>query len=308
MKYNVDLGLAVRVALFYFTLAGVCQSIQAQSQMRFRLVHDTLVVVPLMADRQGPFDFVLDTGADTTIVYQSLAIKLSLPSLRRVQHTTLAGVGSLPLNSIATLSAGWADVNDIPALVEDLAEVRKIDDRIEGIAGQDFLSHFNYLLDYRSRSVRIEIDNEIRDAIEGDTLPIEMTGNRMIVASVAQSQGRERLRLLLDSGANSVVLFPRASQALDLPAQGHGLEVTSSGQVGLQVGRIPVLTVGSQQFREITAALPAAEPAEGIGDGLLPTALFQTLYVNNREGFVMLNPRAKKNWLSHGPAVIGQMR
>jgi hypothetical protein len=45
----------------------------------------------------------------------------------------------------------------------------------------------------------------------------------------------------------------------------------------------------------LTAALPATEPAERIGDGLLPTALFQTLYVNNRDGFVVFNPRMKKN-------------
>lgn len=87
----------------------------------------------------------------------------------------------------------------------------------------------------------------------------------------------------------------RASQALNLPAEVMRLEITSSGYVALQVRTIPALTVGSQQFHDIAVALAASEPTEQIGDGLLPMALFQVLYVNNRDGFVIFNPRVRKN-------------
>jgi len=73
------------------------------------------------------------------------------------------------------------------------------------------------------------------------------------------------------------------------------VETTSSGKVGLHMGRVHALTVGSQQLHEIAVALASTAPAEQIGDGLLPTALFRSLYLNNREGFVVLNPRAEKN-------------
>jgi hypothetical protein len=49
-----------------------------------------------------------------------------------------------------------------------------------------------------------------------------------------------------------------------------------------RMGRVHALTVGSQQLHEIAMALASTAPAEQIGDGLLPTALFQSLYVNNR--------------------------
>jgi len=291
--------VAIRVALVYFTFAGASQSIQAQTEMRFRLVHDTLIVVSLIADNQGPFDFVLDTGADTTIVDPSLASKLSLPPLSRARQTTIAGVRALTVSSIATLTAGLAHVENLPVLVQDLAALHKMDPRIEGIAGQNFLSHFNYLLDYRKHLIRIELASEIRDAIQGDLLPIEAIEHRMMIASEAQSQDcatlRAKLRLLLDSGSNSLVLLHRASQVLNLPIVESASEVTSGGQVGLQVGRVQLLTVGSAQFHDLAVALPTTEPAERIGDGLLPTALFQSLYVNNREGFIVLNPRTKKN-------------
>jgi hypothetical protein len=51
---------------------------------------------------------------------------------------------------------------------------------------------------------------------------------------------------------------------------------------------------GSQKFRNIPVALTASEPTEEIGDGLLPMALFQVLYINNREGFVVFHLQARK--------------
>jgi hypothetical protein len=106
--------------------------------------------------------------------------------------------------------------------------------------------------------------------------------------------GRAKLRLLLDSGANSIVLLPGAARSPNFPAQTNGIVTTSSGLVRLQVGRVHALTIGSQQFHDITVALAASAPAERIGDGLLPTVLFQSLYVNNREGFVVFNPRLSR--------------
>jgi predicted aspartyl protease len=295
MKDTRCTGLAIRVALFYFTLAGFCQSIQAQPEIRFRLVHNILIVVSVTADREGPFDFVLDTGADTTIVDPSLANKLALASLSHAQQTTLAGRQTVSVSSLDTVAAGAAQVKNLPVLVQNLGQLGQMDPHIEGILGQDFLSHFNYLLDYRRQSIRIESANEIRDAVEGVRIPMQVTESRMIVASEAQSRGHAKLHLLLDSGANSVVLLRNASQALNLPAHENRSELTSSGQIGLKVGRIHLLAIGTDQFHDLAVAVTSTEPPERIGDGLLPTVLFHALYVNNREGFVVFNPRVKKN-------------
>ena len=294
MKNNRFAGSVVAVVLLYSTAAGVCQSLPGQPEIRFRLVHDTVILVSMMADNQGPFDFVLDTGADVTIVDPSLAGRLSLVPLRHIQQSTLAGDRTLGVSLMSTLSAGQAQVDNLPVMIQDLAGLRKTIPQIQGILGQDFLSHFNYLLDYRRRTLRIEQDHEIRTAIDGDPLPMETGDNRMIVTTEVQSGGPKKLRLILDSGASSIVLMQRASRSLDLPAQTTRVAVTSSGAVGMQMSTIQSLMVGSHRFRDIAVALTAIRAEERIGDGLLPTALFQALYVNNREGFVVLNPRQRK--------------
>jgi predicted aspartyl protease len=295
MKEKTLAGLVTRIALFYFTAATVCHTVCAQSEVRFRQVSGTLIVVSMTANDKGPFQFVLDTGADTTILDPSLAAQLSLAPLGHTQQTTLAGAQNLVVASLPALAVGPARVQNLPVMIQDLAGLRKMDPQIQGITGQDFLSHFNYLLDYRRHSIRIELDTEIEDAVDGDRVPFEGGGHRMIVAAPAQSVGRANLRLMLDSGANSVVLTGAASRQIALPVRGGALETTTSGQARTQVGRVRAFSVGSQQLHDVQVAVAPFAADERIGDGLLPAALFQALYVNNRESFVVLNPQAKKN-------------
>lgn len=179
MKTRSYAGLAIKVALFYFTLTGLSQSLRAQTELRFRLAHNTLVVVPVMAGTEGPFDFVLDTGADTSVVDPSITRQLLMASTGSTEQTTLAGKQRLTAGRIHTLSIGSAQATDVSVLVQDLSELRQMDSRIVGIAGENFLSGFNYMLDYDKRVVRFENDNEIQDSLEGERVPIEVDENHL---------------------------------------------------------------------------------------------------------------------------------
>jgi predicted aspartyl protease len=293
MKNKWLARLLLRVAIFYFTLAGVCQTARAQSEIHFGLVHNTLVVVPVMAGKEGPFDFVVDTGANTSIVDPSIAADAGMVAIDSVPQTTLAGIRTLTRGLLPSLSVGAMHVERVEVVVKDLSELRKFDSHIEGIAGQNFLVHFSYLVDYQKHVISVERGTEIRDAIGGERVPLEAGENQMLVLLEAQSRNHARLRLLLDSGANSVVLLRTAAQALELSPEADGVETTSSGQIGLHTARLRELAVGPEKFRDLPVALPAAAPPN-IGDGLLPTNLFTALYINSREGFVVLNPRREK--------------
>lgn len=286
--------LALRICLVFLTFVGTGQRILAESGIHFRLVHNTLIVVSLLSDQKESIDFVFDTGADTTVIDPSILPRLLFVPLGRIQQTTLSGVQLVPRGLIRSLSVGSMRVDDVPVLVQDLTELRKLDPQIEGIAGQNFIAHFNYLIDYRKHLLRIEQDHEIRDAIDGVHVSIEAAENRMFVVADGHAFGRAKLNLLLDSGADSVVLLPVASQALRIPEQEIVLESTSSGHVGLKSGLIYDLTVGSMRLRNLLAVLPAVEPHEQIGDGILPTVLFQTIYVNNHEGFAVFDPGVER--------------
>jgi predicted aspartyl protease len=292
MKNRLHALPVLKIAVFYFTLAGVCQ-IQAQSDIHFRLAHNALVVVPVMVGKEGPYDFVLDTGANTSIVDPGIAAHLAMVPIDTVPQTTLAGIRALRRGFVPALSIGAMHVESVEVVVKDLSELRNLDPRIVGIAGENFLARFSYLLDYQQHVIRLERDTEIRDAIEGQRVPLETGGNQMLIPLEAQSRNHAKLRLLLDSGANSVVLLRAAARALELSPQAEEVATTSNGQIGLQTGRLHELLIGREKFHDLPVALPAAE-LSNIGDGLLPTNLFTALYINSREGFVVLNPRREK--------------
>ena len=293
MKSRLYALLALKMAVFYFTLGGLCQEVQAQSDIHFRLAHNTLVVVPVMVGKEGPYDFVLDTGANTSIVDPGIAAHVAMVAVDTVPQTTLAGIRTFTRGFVPALSVGAMHVENVEVVVKDLSELRKLDSRIVGIAGQNFLAHFSYLLNYRQHVIRFERDAEIQDAIEGQRVRLETGDNQMLIPLEAQSRNHAKLRLLLDSGANSLVLLRTAAWALNVSSQSSGVETTSNGQIGLRIGRLHELVVGPSRFRDLPVVLPTAEPSD-IGDGLLPTNLFAALYINSREGFVVLNPRSKE--------------
>ncbi|MBZ5504154.1 MAG: aspartyl protease family protein [Acidobacteriia bacterium] len=279
--------------LFYVSVAAACPAASAQQQEQFRLVHDTFTVVSLQMNDLGPFDFILDTGTDTTLVDPRLASLLSLAPLDRMTLTTPVGKQVLVRSSLRRVALGSAAVSDVEVLVEDMPELRKLDPHLRGILGQNFLSHFNYALDYRRRLLHLESQNELRDSTIGKRVPLEATGSRMVIQAEMPSLGIAKAHLLLDSGSSDLVLFRKMEQLSPSQLGGNSSLVNSrSDSLEVAMLRIHSLTIGDQHFHDIKLALLSPGAGESRPeDGLLPTILFRALYVNNREGFVIFNPR-----------------
>ncbi len=288
------LGTQIKIGVVCLLVGGTLQRLHAESDIHFRLVGDTLIVVALNSDQGDHFDFVLDTGTDTTVVDSSIASLLSFVPTERIQVVSLGNASMALRGSIPILSAGSFRVHHVPVLVKDLSNMRKLDSHIAGIVGQNFLSHFNYLIDYQRHLVCLETGDEIPEITGGDRVAFESTGDRMMVAAEAHSRSATRLSLLLDSGASSLVLLHSASRMLNIPKQATSVQETSDGQIELQMGRVSEMTVGSQRLHDVAALMPAIEPSVSIGDGLLPTILFHAVYVNNQDGYVIFNPGIRK--------------
>src|ERR1700721_4265014 len=119
MKTPQCVGVAAKVVLFFLAMSGAFQSLWAQSEVRFRLVNH-LIVISLKSSQAGPFDFVLDTGADTTVVDPPIASRLSFVPLGGIRQTTLSSVKTVPRGSIPSPSAGSVQVATVDLMIQDL--------------------------------------------------------------------------------------------------------------------------------------------------------------------------------------------
>ncbi|HEY4382383.1 MAG TPA: retropepsin-like aspartic protease [Acidobacteriaceae bacterium] len=267
--------------------------LRAAQTVPFKLAQDALILVPVTANGQGPFYFLLDTGADVSIVDTTLARKLALPTLQSAHLITMNGSQTVGVSRLASLSIGDVQVNGLPVFEKDLSCLHRINGKIAGVLGQDFLSAFNYLLDYKARSLRFEEKDDLRDELDGDEVPIQSGENRMIIAAEAEFRGHADVHLLLDSGTNLPVLFGPVSNQLHCLEDQQGFALSSTGETPIRIGEVD-LTVASHVFRDVLISLATDTPPQPVGDGLLPMSLFDAIYVNNHQSFVMLNPHTRQ--------------
>ena len=284
---------AIRVMLLgLFYLSLVAAEAHAAQEVRFRLVRDAFAVVSLHLNGAGPFDFILDTGTNTTLIEPQTAAQLSLVPLDRMTLTTPVGKQVLARSSLRKVELGSVTAGDVEVLVQELPALRGLDSRIHGILGQNFLAHFNYLIDYRHHRLLFESQNEFRDLSSIERVPLEQAGS-MVIQSELPFQRKATIRLLLDSAASAPVLFSRAGGGNGIPlSRGMSLVDARNHSRAVTTIQIETLTIADQHLHNLkVAVVPAEEGESRPEDGLLPTSLFSAIYINNSEGFVVINPR-----------------
>src|SRR5580698_7530919 len=109
------------ISLLVLLLAAVAGSALHAAEVRFDLVRNALIVIPVTVNDAAPVYFLLDTGADTTIVDTALAKKLGLATLRRIQQTVMTGSQTVGVSVLARLSVGNSSVEGVPVLEQDLS-------------------------------------------------------------------------------------------------------------------------------------------------------------------------------------------
>ena len=272
--------------------------------IHFKLLCGSLILVPVMVNGSGPYEFELDTGSSTTVIDPQLATQLSLP---RVGHTTLYGAQSssrVPIAHASELRLGGARVLNLAVLVESMAGLNEHGGKIRGVLGENFLSRFDLFLDNRHRQVHLEEapEGSMVEDLEGERIPLinhgrvegEPTSNRLLLTAKAPDVGPNELTFALDSGASTVVLFRNihtgswALRRADLDAPGSSNSVQPGTRL-IYLRRLQTLTLGRRVLADLAAAVPTSSPA-GDSDGLLPTGIFHSVYISHSGGFAIFDP------------------
>jgi predicted aspartyl protease len=260
-----------------------------------------LVFAPVSVNGDGPFLFLVDTGATTTLVSESLARRLDLKTLGTHPIYTLAGSRTTARHLVDRLQIGDETVSRVEVLASSLEGVQAVEPAVAGVLGQDVLGSRNYLLDYANRRLAFDPDGAVRAGLSGIPVPLSYADERPMLTGVIWTGDRERvcLRLVLDSAATDLLLLegtshPAVRRAMDGSARTAAARVLSThagARAALMMIGLDELIVPTAVLRGLTAAvipLPSGHARQE--DGLLPTRLFRAIYVDNRERTVLLNP------------------
>ena len=192
------------------------------------------------------------------------------------------------------VAVGSARVESLLATSLPPALPSMLGDGIVGVLGQDFLSQFNYTLDYRTS--RLLVGRRGPDRSEsGVRLALEPSRGRFLVHLPQDKRCRCAVRLVPDSGANGVVLFAGTeADRLPVDTAGH-LDAHVNARWGGNRTRgviVRALLVGPATLWNLPAArVVLPEDTTEDGDGLLPLSLFARVSFRHHEGYMMVQPR-----------------
>src|SRR6266705_218566 len=79
-----------------------------------RLVQHALIVIPVRINQSSPFDFMVDTGSQVTVIDPSLASQLDLKARARVGIVSVASFAQASATILDTLEAGSKVVEKSP--------------------------------------------------------------------------------------------------------------------------------------------------------------------------------------------------
>src|ERR1700747_1096077 len=122
-------------SLAFVMISALCAETRCPgnvASIRLHFAGRSLIVVPVMLDQTGPYDFVVDTPAQITTIDTRLASELHPKALGET-HVTGAGTYSRAVYAqLQLLQAGTYSMKDPLVIVQDLVQMWKLDPRIRG--------------------------------------------------------------------------------------------------------------------------------------------------------------------------------
>jgi hypothetical protein len=273
------------------------------ASLPLRFVNRHLIVLPVSINHTGPYNFLLDSGAQITLIDPSLAADLHLDAQGAAVVASLGSRQSASFTQLDLVEVGSHAAANQNVLVYDLQNFHPANLHFQGILGEDFLEHFDMLIDYAHSQLCLDNSAAMRAEVKGTRIPLLATAEPdgvalpgLLIIAVRLSDGLRPVRLELDSGTNTAKLF-NTSQYMVLQFS-HNVPLRGSGLDGAQriLSALPPqdVEIGSLElpgvpFFSLTGIQKDAS-VKGF-DGVLPTGLFRRVFIDHADHFTVLDPR-----------------
>jgi len=304
---------ALKLSVLLFTAIVLCSPpLNAETQCPRgidSIAYPTLGVsqigVQVTINGEGPFEFILDTGAQITVIDEALATQMALRPQGKIGIISVLQYSPSNLAQVASLKLGGKEATNMPVALQRLDHIRSVDSKIQGILGLDFLRRYDVLIDNTHRVVCLDDSHRMQFAILGDRVPVlrhrPATDSPLEVSPILipvhlAGDRHQHTVLRIDSGSSAAVLFSNRAEILPWLQKSHA----SRGTVAGTHSRILLATIPEQNVhiadhfeRRISFLTPIGDghPTEKkLEDGLLPMALFKEILISFRDGFVIFNP------------------
>ena len=217
------------------------------------------MTVAVMINGKGPYNFVVDTAADRTVISQRLATELGLPSGKTLKVHGVSGSRAVPSVRISSLAVGSRDIGEVNAPVLDEAALGAV-----GLLGVDALADQRVTMDFRGDKLSVHAPPK-REAVPDDVIVVtaKRRFGQLIIADAAVR--KDKVYAIVDSGAQvSIGNSELKARLFHGQVSPRPLQVTLIGVTGVETQAdfivITEMRIGPMTVRNVPVAFADVPP------------------------------------------------
>lgn len=283
------MGRCIRCFTWILLLSVTLIALASKSKsgiLKFELYRDYLILVEASSGHHH-FHFLVDTGADPTILDRRAAARLKLHRVAGGKIMDLNGAAFAESALLPDLQVGPIQTRNLTVLIADLSFLEKsLNVRIDGMIGIDVLGQNPFTIDYERKEITFS------ELLPLDfSAPLQASRHFLTVEIAVNGQTYE---LVLDTGASSVMLFSNRLEGRlsSLPGSVVKHSTNLAGEFERRQIQLKDLTLGDAHMGEKPGFVVAnREQAAVAFDGLLnPVSIGITrIGIDARRQFINFN-------------------
>lgn len=234
----------------------------SSAKIKFRLAGGAqpLILLPVEVNGEGPFEFILDTGAGTSLLTPELGRRLGIKVIGSREGQSAGGAVSVSLAKVDSLAVGSTKLDDVDVGLVDLSHVgRAVGAKIDGDLGYNFLRHFRISLDYRRNEIRF--DDPKRFELAGPSTALTEVPMRLaspakpLILVEVYANGRGPFQFAIDTGTSTTAITPELAQQLGVASAPIGTATTGGAHVDVAAGVLQSFQVGGARINDFTVVV-----------------------------------------------------
>lgn len=230
------------------------------------------MTVPVSVAGSEALPFVIDTGAERTVISRQLADRLNLAAGPVRNLVTVTGSGKVNTVIVPSLELSGSKVKEIEAPALDQAHLGA-----HGMLGIDSLQNRRVLLDFEKGEMKVMPSRRPEDT-DSDTIVVTARSRYGQLILVKSRLLGERVQVIIDTGAETSIgnlaLLKKLAQRKKMPPLQMVTVKSVTGQtLQAQFAQIDRIQIGGVDMNNIPVAFADAEPFKRFGLANKPALL-----------------------------------
>lgn len=232
------------------------------------------MTVPVRVNGSGPYRFVVDSGADSSVVGERIARQLKLPLGKRTILNSITDTQYVDRVLVDELELGPTRVQNLHIPV-----LRERDLGAHGMLGLDALVEQRLMLDFEKRLITIDDGRTPLPKYDDEIVVTARLRKGQLILTQVRA-GAQQVDAVVDTGSEITIGNTALREKLlrRNPKQFSEIEVTgvTGTTAKLQIARVSELRIGSVTMHDVPIAFADVPPFAVFGIGDKPSLLLGT--------------------------------